>query len=184
MDPLKHIFSLVYQGDKDAFKLLFDSFYPRLLAFSVRIVKEDFYAEEIVEEMFVKLWKNRNKLHKINYPKSYFYKMVYNASIDYLKKNKKNVPLNLEIHDSSTALNEYFIEEEVHNILIRAMDSLPYKCRKVFELSCFEKLPYKDIAEDLQISVNTVKSQRSRAIELLKFQLKDYSFLLGLIGII
>jgi RNA polymerase sigma-70 factor (ECF subfamily) len=73
-------------------------------------------------------------------------------------------------------MEQLILEEEVHYLLFQALDSLPEKCRQVFELSCLEGMKYKDIAEDLQISINTVKSQRARAIDLLRKQLKDYPF--------
>ncbi|WP_394973536.1 RNA polymerase sigma-70 factor [uncultured Croceitalea sp.] len=185
MDVTKHLFLLVKEGDEKAFRLLFDSLYPRLCAFSLNFVHEKFDTEEIVGDVFVKLWRKRGKLDKVEHPKSYLYRMCYNASMDFIKK-KGNAPirLNPKTHGTSTIMKELIIEEEVHSILFKAMDSLPKKCRRVFELSCIEGLRYKDIAEDLQISLNTVKSQRSRAIELLRVQLKDYSFLYLLLGLL
>lgn len=168
--------SLLKKGDKNAFKIIFDTYYKRLYLFSLSYVDDKFAAEEIVENTLLKLWQKRNKLDKIKNLKSYLYTMVRNASIDYNKKEKKFVRLDVEKHDSFPQRDQYIIEEETHAILFQALEKLPEKCRKVFELSCLDGVKYKDIAEDLQISINTVKSQRARAIELLKSHLKNHPF--------
>lgn len=172
------------QGDKEAYRFLFDTFYPRLFAFSLKYVTVKYAAEEVVANTFLKLWQRRRKVHKIENIKAYLYQSVRNGSYDYLKKKDKYIPLDLKHHDSIVQMNEYILEEEVHAIIINALNTLPPKCREVFKLSCIEGLKYKDIAEDLQITVNTVKSQRARAIQLLKIQLKNYPFLQLIIGVL
>ncbi|MFL1013209.1 RNA polymerase sigma factor [Flavisericum labens] len=159
-------------GDKNAFKSIFNIYYKRLCVFALHYVDDQFAAEEIVEITLLKLWQKRSKADKIKNLKSYLYTMVRNASIDHNKKEKKFVRLEIEKHDSVSQKNQFIIEEETHAILFQALEKLPEKCRKVFELSCLDGIKYKDIAEDLQISLNTVKSQRARAIELLKKELK------------
>tara|TARA_R110000868_G_scaffold168193_1_gene402820 strand:- start:15407 stop:15940 length:534 start_codon:yes stop_codon:yes gene_type:complete len=168
--------SLLKKDDTKAFKIIFDNYYKRLYAFSLNYVSETYAAEEIVENVLLKLWQKRHKLDKIDNLKSYLYTMVRNDSVDYLKKKKKFVRLDIEKHGSISTKDQFIIEEETHAILFQALETLPVKCRKVFELSCLEGVKYKDIAEDLQISINTVKSQRARAIDLLKSYLKNYPF--------
>ncbi len=156
------------------FKVIFDAYYKRLFAFSFKYVENTYAAEDIVEGVLLTLWQKRQNLNKIKHLKSYLYTMVRNASLDYLKKEKKFVRLDLDKHDAAAVMEQFIIEEETHSILFQALENLPQKSRKVFELSCIQGMKYKDIAEELQISLNTVKSQRARAIELLKKQLKDY----------
>ncbi len=172
-DNLNSLVPLLKKNDSKAFKIIFDTFYHRLYAFSLNYVTEGYMAEEVVENVLLKLWKKRNKLDNIENLKSYLYTMTRNASLDYLKKERKYVHLDIEKHGSGTSTDQYIITEETHAILFQALEILPKKCRKVFELSCLEGIKYKDIAEDLQISINTVKSQRARAIELLKNHLKN-----------
>jgi len=175
--------SLLDKGKTHAFKIIFDTYYRRLYMFSLNYVEDKYAAEEIVENVLLKLWKKCNKLEEIVNLKSYLYTMVRNASLDYIKNEKKFESLDVKKHDSITLKEQFIIEEEAHAILFQALETLPIKCRKVLELSCLDGIKYKDIAEDLQISINTVKSQRARAIELLKSYLKNhplYQILLGL----
>lgn len=104
--------------------------------------------------------------------------MVKNGSLDVLKKQNKKVKLDESISDDILEFDFNILQEEVYAILINALDSLPEKCKEVFELSCLEGMKYKDIAQQLNISINTVKSQRARAIELLKVKLINYPELL------
>lgn len=176
INSLESFLPLLKKGDKKAFRIIFETYYKRLYSFSLNYVDNQFAAEEIVEIVLLKLWQKREKVDKIKNLKSYLYTMVRNASIDYIKKEKKFVRLNIEQHDVISQKNQLIIEEETYAILFQALEKLPEKCRKVFKLSCLEGVKYKDIATDLQISINTVKSQRARAIELLKKDLKGHTF--------
>lgn len=145
------------------------------------MVGDQFVAEEIVEDAMLFLWEKKEDLAHINSVKSYLYAMVRNASLKYLKKKDKTAMLE-EVSDiPSVDADASIIEAEVHDVLIKALNTLPKKCKLIFELSCLEGLQYKHIAEDLNISVNTVKSQRARAIELLKDKLKDHPLVLFLL---
>lgn len=164
--------------NKDNFETLFNSLYPRLIVYSINFVNDKVIAEEIVGDCFVKLWERRKELGHIGNIKSYLYTMVKNASFDHLERSKKMISFELEDYDAGVKIEQDLIEDEVHAILYEALGKLPEKCRKVFELSCLMGLKYKDIAYDLDISVNTVKSQRARAILLLQEQLKNNPFLM------
>jgi RNA polymerase sigma-70 factor (family 1) len=163
------------------YKELFYSLYPRLVSYSYSFVKNDFLAEEVVGNVMLQLWENRLKFEKIIDVKSYLYTMVRNGSLLILKKEKKVVELDDDLSHETLDFDYNIAEEELYSTLIEALNSLPEKCKEVFELSCIEGLKYKDIAQQLDISINTVKSQRARAIELLKVKLKNHSELLFLL---
>ena len=150
--------------------------YPRLMSFCMKYVQDKFIADEIVGEALLYLWERKRELNHIDNIKSYLYTIVRNKAFKHLKSVEKIIYLESDRHDYfSDSDNENIIEEEVQTVLLSALETLPVKCRRVFELSCLKGLKYKEIAEDMNISVNTVKSQRARAIELLKTQLKDKS---------
>lgn len=168
--------SLLKKGDKKAYRVIFNTYYKRLYAFALKYVENSYAAEEVVENVLLTLWQKRHRMDEISNLKSYLYTMVRNGAIDYLKNQKKFERYDKTKHDSVQLMEQFIIEEETHAILFQALERLPSKCRKVFELSCLEGVKYADIAEDLQISLNTVKSQRARAIELLREHLKSYPF--------
>ncbi|RXM41647.1 hypothetical protein BOW57_20115 [Flavobacterium sp. YO64] len=167
--------------DEAYYKELFYSLYPRLVSYSYGFVKDNFLAEEVVGNVMLQLWENRVKFEKIIDVKSYLYTMVRNGSFLILKKEQKGIELNNELSHETLDFDFNILEEELYATLTQALNSLPEKCKEVFELSCIEGLKYKDVAEQLNISINTVKSQRSRAIELLKVKLKNHSELLFLL---
>lgn len=151
------------------------------MSYSYGFVKDNFLAEEVVGNVMLQLWENRVKFEKIIDVKSYLYTMVRNGSFLILKKEQKGIQLNPELSHETLDFDFNVLEEELYSTLIQALNSLPEKCKEVFELSCIEGLKYKDVAEQLNISINTVKSQRARAIELLKVKLKNHSELLFLL---
>lgn len=164
--------------DSVFFNNLFDSMYLRLVSYSLQFVKSKTIAEEVVADCFVKLWEKREELGHVDNIKSYLYTMVRNTSFTYLNNNKKEVQLNQDLHDQVVRVDNEIIMAEVHATLYKALDALPAGCRTVFELSCLKGLKYKDIASDLNVSINTVKSQRARAIKLLRDHLKDNPLLI------
>ena len=151
------------------------------MSYSYGFVKDNFLAEEVVGNVMLQLWENRVKFEKIIDVKSYLYTMVRNGSFLILKNEQKGIQLNNELSHETLDFDFNILEEELYATLIEALNSLPEKCKEVFELSCIEGLKYRDIAEQLNISINTVKSQRARAIELLKVKLRNHSELLFLL---
>lgn len=170
------ILKSLLNGDRDAFKSIFNIYFKRLCVYALKYVDDQYTAEEIVENTLLKLWQKRTKLENVENLKSYLYTMVRNACVDYNKQEKKLIRLDVKKHDKVSLNDPFVVEEETHAALYAALETLPEKCRKVFELSCLDGIKYKDIADDLKISLNTVKSQRARAISLLKVYLKDHPF--------
>ncbi|WP_162426101.1 RNA polymerase sigma factor [Pontibacter pudoricolor] len=165
------------KGSEKAYDELFHMFFGRLCVFAMKFVKDKESAEEVVEDAMVVLWEKRDKFENLAALKGYLYTTVRNGSLDYLKKNGRNTSLDgLENNQSFSTTDDYILEEEVHAVLYQAMASLPTKCRRVFELSCIDELKYSEIAADMGISLNTVKSQRARAIQLLKEILKGHPY--------
>ena len=170
----------VNMADENAEKVfneLFNSLYPRLSSYSFKYVKDKYAAEEIVQDCMLNLWEKRHNINKIIDVKSYMYTVVRNASFSYLKKKNIIIPLEEKHYNSRDSLYPDIIEEEVHAVLIKALDTLPKKCRQVFELSCLAGLKYKEIAEEMDVSLSTVKSHRAHAVKILKRELKDHPLL-------
>ena len=174
-DSIENIVSDFRDGHVAAFERIFHKLYARLCSFSLSYTRDNTVAEEIVGDSFLVVWNKREQFKDINGLKSYLYTTVKNASLDYLKKSGEAIPIDINTPDSNKNMEFRMIEEETHSMLYSALDSLPAKCRRVFELSCLDDVKYQDI-DEMQISLNTVKSQRARAIQLLKDHFKGQSF--------
>lgn len=172
MNLFKHIPLIeISPGVKKSFDGVFEEMYIPLCHFSVSIVKDKSIAEDVVQSVFLKLWQERKKLRKLKNAKSYIYNCVRNASIDWLRKEKRISDVPIDVIQKEN-IESRIIEQEVRVELNKLLSLLPKKCKKVFVLCVIEKLPYEGVARELGISLNTVKSQRARAIEILRKKYK------------
>lgn len=164
-------------GDEADFEKLFRQFHPSLCRYAFTIVKDVEEAEEIVQEVFVRIWDKRAQIEFTVSAKSYLYRAVHNACLNLLSKNKKEVrmdevPLKI-VHQSATPTAD-FQTRELEAEIEKALDQLPEQCRKVFELSRYGNLKYREIAEMQNISVKTVENQMGKALRILREQLAAY----------
>jgi len=174
----KEIWHKVQQGDEKAFEMVFKGYYSMLCTYACDLIKDLHQAKEVVQDVLVKLWLNRARVEINNSLKSYLYRSVHNHCINLVKHNdvekrlrdqyEKDLPACSDANEY--ALDPYFyegIEKDIEEII----EALPDQCRNVFYLSRFERLSYEAIAQKLNISINTVKTQMRRALEKLRTQL-------------
>ena len=157
--------------DNHDFNSLFNELYTPLCRFSMKFVTEKDEAEDIVQEFFVYLWENWKRLAIISSVRSYAYTSVKNRSLNHLQKqfsgnkgddciNVQETELNSELPDPQELLQG----KELENILEKALEALPLRCRTIFIMKRFGELSNKDVAKKLHISVKTVESQMTIAI--------------------
>ncbi|NTW32776.1 MAG: RNA polymerase sigma-70 factor [Bacteroidetes bacterium] len=158
--------------------MLFKSSFKGLCYFAQRYVKDLDTAKEIVQDAFVNLWEKRDNIDLSKSVKSYLTTTIYNRSLNYLRDNKK---FNKEILTfenlypyNNQDTGDKLVASEINNKINKAIDELPEKCREVFQLSRFENLKYRQIADKLNISVKTVETQMSKALQHLRNRLVDY----------
>lgn len=189
MDLHLQVFKRVVNGDVQAYELLFKQYYSFLCSFAYGHVKERHVAEEIVEEFFVDLWKNRERLDISTSVRSYFISSVHNRCLNYLQREK---PKFISAQDISNLIDKEgtvgdklittqapsLLTNELEGILSKAIDKLPRSCKEIFLLSRQKELSYDEIATKLDISVNTVKTQMKIALSKLRDDLKDYLVIL------
>ena len=178
------IFKRIKKGDESAFEELFRKYFTGLCIYACEFVKKNEVAEEIVEDVFCKIWEKRKSLEVTVSLKSYLYRSVYNTSLNYLKsekhhmKNQDNLADNFEnmlpISTPGDITSSSLLSEELEMKIEQAINSLPEKSQIIFRLSRFEGLKYSEIAEKLNLSVKTVETQISRVLKKLRVQLKDY----------
>ncbi|WP_423128759.1 RNA polymerase sigma-70 factor [Gaoshiqia sp. Z1-71] len=175
----------VYKGNKKGFEILFRTYYKRLCAYAVSFVSQNDLAEDIVTDVFLKLWERRETLDISESVSSYLFRSVKNACINYLNREKSrkhtiseneiswlNLKINYPVSDKYP-LSE-LIGRELEEKIREEIEKLPEQCREIFYLSRFEELSHKQIAEKLGISENTVKVQIYRALTKLRSGLKHY----------
>lgn len=155
-------------GDEQAFSGLFRLLYDRLLRFCVQYVHSKEAAEEIVSDVFVKIWNRREELMKIDNLEVYLFVAAKNHSLNYLEQysSLRITPLDSGLSQLSASVDpEKEMEwKEMQVKLDREVNRLPDQCRKVFKLIKEEGFKYKDVAVILNISPRTVETQLFRAI--------------------
>jgi RNA polymerase sigma-70 factor (ECF subfamily) len=166
-------------GDEQAFELLFHKYFVRLCGFTNKFLNDPDQAQEIVQEVFVKIWEGRGDIDPEDSLKAYIFKIAQNLSLNKLQRKKVESKYTeiyklvyIEHHEFSAY--ESFLAKELEKNITFAIGKLPARCRKVFELSRVEGLKYREIADTLHISIKTVEAQMSKALRLLRLELSDY----------
>lgn len=176
-------------GNEQAFLTIFNAYRKEVYAYSLSILKSQTYAEEIVQEVFLKIWIKRNDLDVSLELKPYIIVITKNMCLNFLKKaaydNKMREEIFYQSQKSFNPIYNQIREKELKRIQKKALDLLPPRRRLIFEMSRNEGKSYKEISQELGISINTVKSQMNKALETLRiFLLKnsDISFTLLLLA--
>jgi RNA polymerase sigma-70 factor (family 1) len=153
--------------DIKAYNQLYDLLSGGLFRFSRSMVKSNEIAEEIVSDVFVKLWQIRTRLMDIENLKVYLYTIAKNFSLNYLKKKYKGIVVNLDSIDVEAAISgpeEMCISADLVNQIRQVIQGLPPQCKLIFQLVKEEGLKYKEVADILDISPLTVRNQLAIAI--------------------
>jgi len=170
---------------KRKFEVLFREHFTGLTYFARKYTGDLDSAKEIVHSVFIRIWENRLEFDWDKPAKSYLFTSVYNRSLNYIRDSKKFLShdealLSLN-HSSEFIYNDSLDTAELETRIDIALKKLPEKCREVFELSRFSDKKYSEISVQLGISVKTVESHMSKALHLLKEELKDYLYVVLLI---
>lgn len=166
------------KGDKSVFEEVYREYYIPLCFYSLKYVEKIEDAEEIVQNLFLKLWEKRKELEINSSLKAYLYRAIQNYALNYLSKkktiNKYVLHQEWQSYDNSENGLQKLEAEELSIILKHALLKLPEKRRRIFELSRFDGLKYGKIALRLAISVKTVETQMTKALKYLRVILKEY----------
>jgi RNA polymerase sigma-70 factor (family 1) len=170
----------IKQNDKKALRRLHDKYFHQMYLYASKSTNgNEGLAEELVSDCFIRLWENRKNIDIHDSVKHFLFIMLHNHIIDYHRK-KKPLTEPLEQDFPVPGDEKFFDDQKQYARLYVAVKKLPDQCRKVLELSIFESLSYQEIAEKLEISKNTVKTQMGRAYKHLREMLdpKDFNFFL------
>lgn len=169
------------QGDKDAFEHLFHMLYPGMCLFSKKFVGDYDDAEDIVQEMFIELWHQHKKFESLNQIKAFLYLSIKNKCLNFKKHQtiKDSYSRNIQFENESS-FEENIIEVEVVINLNKAIENLPEQQKQVI-LKSIQGLSNNEIADNMQISINTVKLHKKKAYKQLREKLGSSLFILSLL---
>jgi len=171
------------QGKQDDFEALFLNMYDTLYYLAISYVKVTEIAEDLVQDSFIQLWKNRENLEENTNTQNYLYTITKNNCLNHLKhlevKNRyirnRSLAEVIFLQQSINSLPDSFTDLlEIKQDLYDAIEKLPEDIREIFKLSRFSDMSYAKIAEKKSISVKTVEAKMSRAIKTLRHLLKEY----------
>lgn len=166
----KRICELIQAGNELALTNLINYFSSELYVFALGFVKQKMIAEELVSDVFVQIWENRETINELNDIKAYLYILVRNKSISYLRKNKKERFVSLdtleEFHLTDFhSNNNQLIDSETMEQVNRAIADLPPRAKMAFVLAKVNGLKYKEIAKIMDVSVKTIDNQVAYALK-------------------
>lgn len=167
-------------GDTAAFRQVFLLFFERLQRFAFSIVKSEEGAVEVTDDVFVKLWRNKHALTDIKNLRIYLYAATKNNALNYLTSQKSGKKPTLETADllpesgSSPSPEQILIMAEMMARMEEAIGTLPPKCKIIFNMVREDGLKYKEVADILHISVNTVDAQMVIAVARIREHMKEY----------
>lgn len=166
-------------GDEQAFELLFRKYYVRLCGFANKFLNDPDKVKDIVQEVFTRIWEGREDIDPEDSLKSYIFKIAQNLSLNKLRKSKVEtkyieVYKLVYIENYELSAHESLLAKELEDNIENAIEKLPAECRKVFRLSRVDGLKYKEIAGQLNISEKTVEAQMTKALKVIRIELREY----------
>lgn len=164
---------------ESVFESAFKEYYKALHAYACTILNNSEDAEEIVQQMFYKLWMKRENVNITQSLQAYLYRTVYHDCLNFLKHEKVK-----QAHQSYVLHSTQEADSDVKNLAVKelqekiraALNKLPEQCRTIFQLSRYEELKYKEIASRLNLSVKTIENQMGKALKIMRAELADYLF--------
>ena len=164
--------------DGAVFEEVFKTHFKRLHAYAITMLRDEAEGEEIVQQVFFKIWERNESLSVTGSVTAYLYRAVHNECLNYLKHQQVKSTHQLyvahtmknEVEHPAKKINRKELEQKIH----LALNELPEQCRTIFQLSRFDELKYREIASKLGLSVKTVENQMGKALKLLRIKLVDF----------
>ena len=175
----KNLLLRLRKGDVKSFEFLFRFYYEPLLAYAERMLKRKADAEEVVQDLFLKIWRDRQNMKIERSLAAYLYKSVYHRCLNKMKKeelgrNYREYAAHLPAPENLA--EERMKYEELNRKFFELLESMPLRRQTIFKLNRFQGLKYREIAEKLSISVKTVEAHMSKALQYLRKNLPEDRF--------
>jgi len=175
----KDLLNRIKEGDELVFELLYRTYFEKMCLFASKFLHDTEQAVEIVHDVFLNIWNNRDKLDLENLYQSYLFTSTRNKCFSFLEKQKtqnkfKEVVLAAYKDDGEIDASDSLVAKEMEAIIARAINDLPPKCREVFLLSRYENKKNAEIAAELGITIKAVEANITRALKELREELQEY----------
>jgi RNA polymerase sigma-70 factor (family 1) len=188
-DDIEYYVHAFQRGEEKGFNYFFNSLYPALLYYAFRILNDKPAAEDVVGESFIKIWERHSTFSHPKVIKSWLYTTVRNGCLNRLQQQQRSMAQQAQLARQqegsfeSYALHE-IIRAEVIRELYENIESLPTACRQIFKMLYIQGKTVREIAEELKLSISTIKNQKARGLALLRKRFPDISvfFLLGILN--
>lgn len=183
---IKTCFKALADGDTSGFAIFFDLYKKKVFGVALKMLKSGTEAEEIVQDVFLSIWRSRARLGEISDPEAYLFTITYNAVYARLKKISQNKQLLNSVLQhlvqKQNPTEEIIAMHESERLINEALQQLPAQQRTVYELNKLKGLSYHEIAEHLHLSQNTVRNHLSAASKTVRLILRKWTipFLTGM----
>ena len=186
MSELKAIESTSFSNSA-TFENLFKSYYNGLCNYAYKLLLNQDEAEDMVQQVFSKIWEKRNDLNAESSVKSYLYRATYNQCVNEMKRKEKfnsledeNVLQKIDLTNTEEITDASELEQSIE----KGLANLPEKCRAVFVLSRYEDMKYKEISEFLGIYIKTVENHMGKALKMMRIHLTEFISILYILLIL
>lgn len=175
---LGELFTRIANGDEKSFSTLFDLYKKKVYSTALKMLKSESESEEIVQEVFISLWKVRNKLGDVTNPEGYIFTITYNTVYSHLRKISQQQELLegviLRVVSKQNTTLETIAANETSKLIYEALQKLPPQQRKIYDLARHDEMSYDDIASELGLSKNTVRNHLAEAMKSIRYILKKH----------
>ncbi|MHA4843433.1 RNA polymerase sigma-70 factor [Flavitalea antarctica] len=171
------LYTLGETGEQ-AFEQVFKANFKNLHAYACTIIRDDIMAEEIVQNVFCRLWEKKSRVEIQVSLTAYLYRSVYHESLNYLKHLKVRAAYSSyaqsQMRNATDHAEKKILLGDLESRLNQALSELPEQCRTIFQMSRFEELKYQEIADRMGLSIKTIENQMGKALKLLRLKLVDF----------
>jgi len=168
----KSIINGIIKGEVKAFDKIFEIYNQKLYRFAKSILKNREDAKDVVQEVFVRIWQNRNEIKEYSTFKSYLFTIAYNIIVDHFRKRLKDKKykdfLEANINEVDSSQEKHIEFSDLNKLYEQSVEQLPPRRKLIYKMNRNEGLTYKEIAERLNISRNTVRNQMAKTLQFLR----------------
>ncbi|MCJ8209754.1 RNA polymerase sigma-70 factor [Mucilaginibacter sp. RS28] len=172
----KRLFEEIASGSERALRLLYDRYFNTLYNYVLKTLKDEGIAKEVVQDVFLKIWENRDSLANVDAPQAYIYAITRNKALDYFRRLVKDAQLADIVEESNLksphAADDRMNVSDLKGLILEALNKLSDQKQKVFKMSRYEDFSHDEIADQLNLSKSTIKNHLSETLRYLKEQLK------------